>query len=362
MALQFLIFVGLGIYGASFLDRYVLSPGLAPMALWLWMLLLIPGIAIHEAGHYLAAKWKGMCVLHVQVLCLQVLPRRRGVRMRWRRMPKGLGYSGFVMAFCDPSLPRCPARIVMTAGGPGINLFCAALLAAVGAGLPEGSVSAWLFAFALANASIGLQNLVPSKGRMVSDGYRLIQLLAMRRSAESTPYTRLIEHSLFGATADQLPERDLNALEEQPAPMPFVALWYRVKAAQIRAAWSSVASLREQFEQMQAAYEPAQREALRELLQTLSIEIAFSEAMSARDPDYLPEEHEVARETWMSPHLGPRCLALRAALAGESVECTHQLRLSESFAENDVDISVRRGERLLRGYTVSCAASGTAQA
>lgn len=162
-----------------------------------------------------------------------------------------------------------------------------------------------------------------------------------------------MSRSLSGQTADQLPEDELAILEAQASPMPLVALWYRLKADQNRRDWARAVSRSVQFDLLVAAFDPASRAALPDLLATLRTELAFSQAMLTGDETGLTDDLLPASAAWVAPWLLPRCQALRASLRGDHAHCTHLLKLSERSAENAIDRALWRSEALLRGYIAS---------
>ena len=270
--------------------------------------------------------------------------------MRWRRLDRKLGLAGFVMAFCDPSRRILPARIFTAAGGPLANLLVAGGLSLVAQRLPTGQLAwALIASFATMNAAVGLANLVPYKGRMGSDGLRIIAMLVTGRTPESHPYVRLVGLSLFGCLAQELPESDLEALEKGVFTMPLVALWYRVKARQNDGDWARAAAMREVLDALLADRDPRELKALEELLDALSLEIEFSRAMSTGSANHLDANPLSPAATWTSPHLWPRCKALRSALAGDRAGCVHWLEESRRFADNAIDDALVASEQALRG-------------
>jgi hypothetical protein len=231
-------------------------------------------------------------------------------------------------------------------GGPGANLAVAATMgAAAWAGMPH--PGAWLcLAFGVMNLWLALANLVPRQKVLPSDGLALLQWW---RDADAIDvrYLRLISLSAFGCTADRLPVDDIAALEAQPAPMPLIAMWYRLKALQHRGAWQAVAE-QDALDPLLEAMDGASRTACADLAALLRTEIAFSAALARRDAAGLYEELLPKRTAWYAPWLPLRCEALRAVLAGDLPRCLRALARSKRHAENAVDRSLPLSEAMIR--------------
>lgn len=335
---------GLG-YGMAALGD---SSDAMPGALLLWGVSYYPAMMVHELGHYLGARLAGMAVLRIQLSAVEILPQRRGFRWRWRPLQKQLQVGGYVLAFADPSRPPRQQIIALAAGGPGLNLAVAAVLALVAWIAPPHGVGWWWMVFAAMNAGLGVANLVPrqGKGGFRSDG--LILLHALQHRLEISPYMRLISLSVFGCTADRLPADDLALLEAQASPMRLVALWYRVKAHQNRGEWLEAASKKTALDDLVPSLDPAQASLLVGLIACIGTEIAFSQAMLSKDASVLTAPLLPPKVAWEMPALWPRCLALRAALAGDIEQCVASLAVSRRMAENAIDRALPASEQMIR--------------
>ncbi|WP_266172157.1 site-2 protease family protein [Dyella subtropica] len=315
-------------------------------AMLLWAMLYYPAMIVHELGHYFGARLAGMAVLHVRLSAIEIRPQQRGFRMRWNPIRKQLRVGGYVMAFSDPARPRREQVIALASGGPAVNLALAVVLVVAGwAWLPHRA--GWLCeAFAAMNAGMGFANLVPRQGIVPSDGRTLLQ--ALRHRLNDSPQVRLISLSVFGCTADRLPGEDLVALEAQASPLPLVALWYRLKAHQNRGEWKEAVSMRATLDERLHAMDqtPASRPA--DLIAVIQTEIAFSQAMVTKDAAVLVDGLLPPKVAWDVPFLWPRCLALRAALAGDMARCVESLVVSRRYAENAIDQALPISERMIR--------------
>ncbi|BDU22457.1 M50 family metallopeptidase [Dyella sp. GSA-30] len=323
------------------------TPEAAIPFIWLFIWL---SLVVHELGHAAGARLYGMTVLRMNISGLEFHMQRRGWRMRQSRIPhRHIG--GFVQAIPLFGQPARPQLISLTLGGPLGNLVMT-LLCGIGGWLllPRHTASLAL-SFAAVNLGSALVNLVPYQGAMASDGLTLLRLLrGLEENAPSRVHMRLISRSFAGQTADQLPEDEVALLERQPAPMPLVALWYRLKADQNRGHWASVDSRRIAFDAQEQAMTPAQKTAISDLLVILRTEFAFSRAMLTGDSAELAKDTIPAKLAWSLPWLQPRCQALIAALQGDSKRCTELLETSRRKAENSIDKAVWSSESLLRTY------------
>ncbi|WP_266181904.1 M50 family metallopeptidase [Dyella humicola] len=314
--------------------------------------LFMLALVVHELGHGVCARLLGMTVWAVNIAGLEFHAQRRGWKVRWSRGGRRQ-LAGFVLAFPQFGQPMRKQIIGMCLGGPVGNMAFAILFGAVGWlwRQPMGSLS---LAFSVMNAGFALINLVPHQGAIASDGLRLLTWLrGVDEAGPNLAYTRVMSRSLAGQTANQLPEDELASLEQQPTPMPLVALWYRLKADQNRGDWPSAVSRSAQFNALTAALDPARRMMLTELVATLRTELAFSEVMLTGDGTGLVDDLLPANAAWTSPWLLPRCQALCASLRGDQERCARLLEVSRRKAENAIDQALWQSETLLRGYVAA---------
>ena len=292
-------------------------------------------LCVHEGGHWLGARWDGLTVLLVRVLAVEIQPMRRGLRVRWSRQKRLRGLGGYV--FCaDAVPPRGPrARIRMVALGPGANLLLAALAALV-ALLCIDSPPAFGIALGMAssNLSMGLANLVPTLRPMPSDGARLF--MAWRGADESGPafaYARLLALSVAGVPAEALPEADLASLEQQPMPMPLVALSYRLDRTQAVGDWAAATAMQAQLEALLTAHPQARTECAA-VVALLRGELAFSQAMASGRADGLDAVLNNREVAWYSPTLPARCRALQALFSGDEAGAERELEAAVALGAN----------------------------
>lgn len=199
-------------------------------------------LLVHEGGHYLAARSLGLRVLQWRVGMLELIARRRGFRVRWRRAAKGAP-AGFVHMVPLPRVPMRKAFLVAIAAGPAANLVAAAFAGLAGLLLP-GAAAAVAFAFAVISLFTGLANLYPMPSES-NDG-ALLQCWWRQRD-ERAPLlagVRLMALSIDGTPPDRLPVEDLLTLEESE---PWAVARYRAKAAQLGGDWPAA---RRQWQQL----------------------------------------------------------------------------------------------------------------
>lgn len=346
-----LMIVGsLAMLAGCFALAHVVTSSLAP---FLAMLLIFPlaafaTIAIHEGGHAFAARAIGMAVYRVHVGPLQLLARRRGWRIRWKRMRPG-DNAGSVIAVPNPYAAVRRQYLLLIAGGPLANL-----LAAAGCGVlawhwgPGSTSGAFCTGAAVFNLAAGLVNLVPSQSPSgASDG---LQLLRQARPRDPDALVDVLAElnglSSRGVTADRLPAHRLALLAEGDGG--FFHMWFTLKAMQIRGEWAQAAALQAVFEAQVATLPAPVADSWHTLIALLRCELAFSRAMAGADePDPLDAALTVDLD-WAVPALRPRCQALMAVRRGDHRAALAALARAEALAENDVDAATRECERGLR--------------
>ena len=320
-----------------------------PAILIVWLFIFL-SLILHELGHVVGARVYGMTVARVNISGIEFHSLRRGVRVRQSRI-KHRNVGGYVQAFPMFGRPMRPQMISLTLGGPMGNLVVAILCGACGWLMFPRASAFFLLSFATLNLGSALVNLIPYQGSLPSDGLVLLRLLrGFDENATELAQLRLISRSIAGQTADQLPEDEVVLLEQQPSPIPLIALWYRLKADQNRGDWARADSRRTQFEALEHALVPAQRTMLFETLAILRTELAFSRAMLTGDSTELDKAPLPARAAWTCPWLQLRCQALAASLRGDRTRCAELLETSRRKAENSIDRALWSSEALLRTY------------
>ena len=321
-----------------------------PPIVWLGVIpILVVSVAIHEGGHFAGAMYTGMKVLHVRIMALELTPRHGWWIMRWAPQ-KGRRYQGLVFAVPDPSRDMRSQIIPMVLMGPLANLLVAVPSATVAWAASRPLVMGIAAAFAVINVVMCVANLLPRHSRTITDGAHLLRW--WRHKDDSHPelaYSRLLSLSAFGTTAEALPEADIQYLENKPMPAPLVTTWFRIKAAQNRADWNRVLELGENFEHALITWGKSLPE-LRVLITLIRTEVTFSRVMATGDASAMRDDllpHDVRR---LSPHLWPRCLALKAHKEGLRKETERLLSLSMQEAKRSMDLALSKSEAMLAGY------------
>ncbi|HKU17941.1 MAG TPA: M50 family metallopeptidase [Candidatus Saccharimonadales bacterium] len=312
-------------------------------------LLFVMTVLLHEGGHYLGARLSGMKVLVMRVMAVECYPRRGRWLIRWA--PKANHrYRGYVYAVPDLDRPMRPQMLWMIVMGPMAN----AVVCLVSLPLALTTSTPWLegtsAAFAVINGVMAIGNLLPRTGSVNSDGARLLQWL--HRQDDQGPefaYMRLQSRSAFGTTADALPEADIHYLENRPMPVPLLAMWYRLKAAQNRTDWDGALQVGDRFEQMLSTWSHPKTE-LESLIALIRAEVAFSHAMATGKPDALSESLVTKDVRQLCPHFWPRCLALKAFLVGAEEDAKRLLQQAMDEASRSVDLALAKSEAMLARY------------
>ncbi|KDN96986.2 M50 family metallopeptidase [Pseudomonas donghuensis] len=325
--------------------------GLQPFsAMFMACILGVVSLCVHEGGHYLGAKWVGMTVLAARVLALEIQPLQRGWKARWSRLGKGQPLAGYVMAAHAPHQPLRRPMLVFTLMGPLLNLLFAGLCLVLYP-LLGGEFAALVLALGVCNLTTGLANLLPTvaPGRVSDGAVFLAWLYKPDEQGQALAGVRLMALGAAGMQAEDLPGADLDHLSTQPMPAPLSALGYRLYARQNQADWAGAVALGKELEAMLASPSLVLKQCM-VLLAILRAELAFSRAMLERDAREL-HDHLFNEETdWYAPSFRPRCLALRAALAGDANHLAHPVEQAVRLAGNSQDRSQGPREERLAGY------------
>jgi hypothetical protein len=338
-------------YALASQHRYGLSLVVAAVVLPGWLSVLI----VHEGGHWWAARRRAMIVTHVVIGPVEILPRRRGVRLRLHRN-RQRGVSGYVMAYPDSRRDLRRDLIALALGGPLANLAAAMLLGVLAWGLGHSFGQALCLLQALLHLAAALINLLPRvlNPAMVSDG--LSALRAYFNRAEDLPGSTFMAINgllLRGESVRDLPDALIRRLREEPAPMPVLEDWLAVYAAleteDLDAADAALETVRARI----GAYEEPLRQALDHLLLMGRIDCVFARALQRRGDQDIASIQGLAldaREFWYVPHLAPRVRALAAALRGDRAEAYAQLLRSKRLADNSAIASTVANEARMRAY------------
>ncbi|MCW0373196.1 M50 family metallopeptidase [Xanthomonas sacchari] len=335
--------------GAIALVQGVWAPGMVELPVILLSLPLagMATVALHECGHVLAARAAGMTVYLIHIGPLQLHARRRGWRMRWRRVRPGHPI-GFVLPVPDPSLSLRRQYRLTIVGGPAANLLVASIawLAARCAGV-DSNLGAFCVGIGVLNFAVALINLLPVQGRSgATDGLQWVNV-AQWHEADAPAYVlaELNGWTCQGVTADRLSPSRLDVLAR--SDLALCHSWFALKAAQQRGQWRQAAELQPQMEQRlaEAGHAAAQWETL---VMLLRCEFAFSRAMAGSAEMEVLDAGLTAEADWIAPALRPRCRALMAVRHADPAGAQAWLRLAEAAAEDQVDHALRATEAVLR--------------
>lgn len=303
----------------------------------------------HELGHLLGARWSGMVALRMRVGRLDIRLLRNGWKAGWPpRGDKHLG--GFVLAFADPRGAWRQQHLCFVLGGPLANLLLAAVTGLAALSMDSLVISGLLLALAACNACLGIANLLPvERTPLVSDG---LWLLRWWRGIDvdhpKLAFARLMGLACAGLCADEVPGTDLRLLDAQDQPMPLVALYIRLKALLVQGRWEEAAALDATFQAQRTALPEAMQRPLYDLLRLISAELAFAQAMASRSAAGLFDELLPPRLQREYTSLWARCLALRAALAGDDQACQQHLQRGLAHAVCSPDLSLEKEEQRLQ--------------
>lgn len=207
---------------------------LALLLVPLWMAVVV----LHEMGHLAAAAIAGARVFGFSVGPLWFERRRRGVRVHWRRIQRGV--AGMALAVPDFSKDVRRQMLVFVVGGPLANLLAAAFCLTIAGFLFRDrlftATVAAMFVFGLLNGVIGLLNLLPTGRGLRSDG--LLLRLWWKGGVEASlqmQVLRMYDRSLNGELACELPPHEIEALESsEMIGVRFLGSYLSLRAAQQR--------------------------------------------------------------------------------------------------------------------------------
>ncbi|PJI49414.1 MAG: hypothetical protein CTR55_08630 [Pseudomonas sp.] len=350
-----MIFLG-GATGALGMALSMLSMPVG--AVWIVPGLLLGFVAIyqsifvHEFGHFLGARLGGMTVMRLRVGRWDFRMQRQG--WTFSRQPKHpQKLAGYVMAFADPRGPWRRQHVWFNAGGPLANLVVAVFAGLVSLALADGPAQGGLLAVAATNACMGIANLLPVQGKLkqVSDGLWMLRWWrGMDAEHPQLAFARLMGLSCSGLCADQMPEADLELLESQESPMPLVALSIRLRALQIQGRWQEAAALDAAFQVQRNALPEALQTVLYDMLRLIGAELAFAQAVASRSALGLFDELLPQRLKREYASIWARCLAMRAADAGDQQAFRQQLNRAVASARLSPDLSQETEELRIQKY------------
>ncbi|MGR4876274.1 M50 family metallopeptidase [Pseudoxanthomonas sp. LARHCG66] len=318
-------------------------PNSHPLPVFTCLVMVLPAIAIHEAGHALAARWHGMRVIEMHIGLLNIMPLSRGLRWRLASPPKGVG--GLVNSVPDPSRPLKPAMLWLMAGGPLANLVAAlaSLPPAVWGASPW---SDYATAFLMINLGGFLANLVPFRGRHhVSDGWQWLQWRHVwSEGAREVSVLTLTSLSVWGVTAERVPGPLLRQIESLGPGGVLLVAWTRLKASQNVGDWTVVDEIDRTTTDVMAQVPPEEQSGFKWILAWLQVESAFSRAVIQRDARALLALPLGREMRWRAPHLPHRFAALACALDGNRAGCAAHSVRARVAAQSSLDLALHESE------------------
>ncbi|KJV27765.1 hypothetical protein VI08_17520 [Luteibacter yeojuensis] len=302
---------------------------------------LFISVAIHEAGHYMAARRGGMTVLFMRLFVFELAPRRRGWACRVKRYAHRVPV-GLVMALPNLATPWRPVFIAFALGGVVANTFQLACLA-IALALTHDAYARMLLGVACCVTAMLLANVIPFKAGMESDGLLALRWWRHPPDPRAYPGMRALARMVSGTAIADMPPADAQALKGMSA---MHAVWYAVKADQQRGEWAAAAAQLDAWKAAIPAAKPL-RSALSDLTEQVRGEIAFAAAISQRDAALLPDKRALRAAGWGNPGLAPRCRAVVAWLDGDINAVIVATIEAMALADDCTDRSLKESERLI---------------
>lgn len=348
-ALWFVLLPAIFILTYALVSHYGIGVGLLGVLLPGWLLALI----VHECGHWAVARWRGMLVVQVVIVWLEIQPRRRGLRLR-RVRARLRGTRGYVVSYPDPA--RDPRRDTMwfTLGGPLANAFAAALCGLTAWWLGRSPAQALWVLWGLLHLLGFVFNLIPrTLGDVLgSDGLAWARLRFNRfEDLPGAAFSLVQGHLLRGGAIDAVPAAAMRRLAQEPAPMPALHDWLSMAAA-LDAGRLGDAEIG--FEGLCArieAYPEPTRAGLVDLLMIAWTDLVFLRVLQRGDADDLAALDDLSLDPamfWYLPHVPPRARALAAARRGDLATARAQLARSRRYADNSPFLATVSSEARLR--------------
>ena len=348
--------IGLAVFAVIFVILLVSTVSIGKNRFGIATLALIPlfsfaTTAIHEAGHFVAARLGGMVIISARIGPLELLALLTGWKARLCRPRIRPDAGGYILAIPDFSRSLRRQEIPFVLGGPMANLVIA-MLAGAAAWSSVDPYATLCWAFGVMNFTVGVANLLPIATNR-SDGYLLlVWLIQDRKEDPSLAPVKLLWLSISGVTAENLPQQELEATEAQSTMGSLIRRWYAMKAAQNLGDWLRAAACGSEIATAAGSLKPNEFKQAQSFLNHVRMEVMFSTAIAARDSSSLKDYVWLRDSAWHSPYLLPRILALRAALSADEANCIRFLKASEREAEKSIDSALRTSERQLRAVVL----------
>jgi hypothetical protein len=297
-------------------------------------------IAVHEAGHYLAARRLCMTVVQVRIGAVDIAPLRKGLRLRWKRYIHPLPV-GYVLVSPDPERSLRIPMIVFALSGVAATVSFALIVALMIQLVPLASTR-WVLAGCLPMLLWPISNLLPGKSAFETDGCMAWRWLKHPPSDEAMAPTLAGARMLRGVPVSALDANDANALIDEST----LGVWYAVKRHQQLGEWTQAAALGDKLDALVPTDRFA-RSASAELIDLVRGEIAFAAAVLDSESARLPDPDALRRSRWGNPCLSPRCEAWLAYHRGDRETWQRAMDRTLRVAGNSVDRSLIASERLI---------------
>ena len=303
------------------------------------------GRIVHESGRCVAARRSGMIVAAVRIGPVDIAPRRKGWKLRWKRYIHPLP-AGYVYALPDPSRPLRTPMIRFALGGVVATLAFATLVAL---SIPffQTEIGRWSTAAIVAVLLVPLSSLFPNPLTLGNAILEPAGVMAWRwwKHPPADPWmARALASSrmLRGTPISALDLKDTSTLIDESVG----GVWFAVKRHQQLGEWALAAGQGDRLDRSIPTHRYA-KSAFAELIDITRSEIAFSAAVVHRDPIRLPLPDSLRRARWGDSPLAARCEAWRAHLAGDGDVRRRASEQCLRIAERSVDRSLVASERLI---------------
>ncbi len=305
-------------------------------------------IAIHEFGHYAAARLQGMTVVEVRLSWLLLVARRRGFRPKLDR--KRYHARGWVKAIPSYERNLQQQMIVFILGGPVINIIigipCAILALALTPSEHPGLASTF-YCLAMANLYAGMVNLLPIGKKTPSDGSRLYHwIFEDRKDPADLAMYRLMALSINGRRARDYAREEIEPLiQSTQAVQRFLGGWLLMRGAMDAGNMEAARHIFDEYGTAYAALEKKERESVDGVWKFFLHENAYLRAFARESSFDAHQELDAPGREVIPDHMRSR---LKAAmhLADDSIdEARECLKQARSEAEDYYDAGARLEER-----------------
>lgn len=303
-------------------------------------------IVLHEGGHLLAARLQGMTVSEVKLGWFVFTPRWRGYKFEFSR--QGSMFGGRVKATVGSRSVR-REMILFVLGGPAMNLGCGILLGSITwLAFISGSITTAgvFFAVALANAYMGLANLLPIGRRIPSDGSRLYHwIFNGDRDPENLALMRLMGLSVKGLRARDYDPEDLKLLENSSMPLHrFLGGWLRMRGALDRNDPETALAIHDKYRAACASLPEAERKSMAGTWALCVMEAAYIQARFDRLPDAARREFDAGTTKHLPAYFRLRLEAAMRYAMGDSALAREHIASARVALDETHDIGTRLEE------------------